>query len=481
MSDSTASAGSPLRKIPSVEALLQRDEIARLVAQFGRDSVVNAARESLDELRDEYRTKRGVPKDSDTTIEAAIESLPRRVASRLSSSLTPSLVPSVNATGIIVHTNLGRAPLSQGAIAAISRIASAYCNLEMDLEAGTRGSRHRHASALLGRLFPHHQALVVNNAAAGVLLALNTLAFGKEVIISRGELVEIGGSFRIPAILERSGARLREVGTTNKTRIADYEDAIGGETGLILRVHPSNFKIVGFTEHASTEELVSLGRRHSIPVVEDFGSGNLASLADFGLGEEPWVGETLHGGENSVDLSVFSGDKLLGGPQAGILLGSESLIRRCRENPLARALRVDKLTYAALEATLSAHARDKATEEIPVLTMLACPVADVQERVEICLRGLASSEFLARQEEAKSMVGGGAGADATVASIALVLSHPAMSAERLARRLRLGEPRIVGRVKDDEVWLDFRTVLPEQDVAILTRLASIGGEPQGEI
>lgn len=470
MSRPRSDAGARLRHLPSVESLLQRPGVSELAQRFGRESLLAACRGCLDNIREKLRI--GDPPSAEE-FQRDVEALPEKIVSWLERSTAPSLVPAINATGIIIHTNLGRAPLSPAAIDAIQAVASGYCNLEMDLERGERGSRHRHASSLLDQMFPHHHSLVVNNAAAGVLLALNTLAANKEVIISRGELVEIGGSFRIPSILERSGARLREVGTTNKTRIADYRDAITEDTGVILRVHPSNFRIIGFTEHATTASLAELGREHGIPVIEDFGSGNLASLSSRGLADEPWVSQTLHSGVDSVDLSIFSGDKLLGGPQAGILVGRSALVRECRENPMARALRADKLTYAALEATLSAHLRGKASEEIPVSRMIALPTAAIHERATRCQHGLDRTGFITHIEECTSMVGGGAGADASIPSVALALSRSDVSTDALAHSVRAGAPPILGRVSENKLLLDFRTVIPSQDDAVLARLVEI--------
>ena len=410
--------------------------------------------------------------------ESSVEAIDRGLAgieaairARLSSAVEPSLRRALNATGIIVHTNLGRAPLSPAAIAAIAEIGRGYSNLELDLETGKRGSRHRHAERLFSALFPEEKALVVNNAAAALMLALNTFALGKEVVISRGELVEIGGSFRVPEILERSGARLREVGTTNKTRLADYASVVGPETGAILRVHPSNFRIVGFTESATTEDLVHLGKERGLPVIEDFGSGNLISLAPFGLPGEPTVPESLASG---IDLCIFSGDKLLGGPQAGMLVGEGQRIEACRRNPMARALRVDKLVYAALEATLSSYVRGRAVEEIPVLRMLALSAEEIRKRALALVERLLGVEKLSIEvQPGASFVGGGAAPDAELPTWVLAIRAPHRSADSLLAALRRNRPPVLARISEGRVLVDLRTVGPEEESLLEDALRSL--------
>jgi len=365
----------------------------------------------------------------------------------------------INATGVILHTNLGRAPLAEEAASAAMDIARSYSNLELDLERGTRGSRMAHLEALLCELFGAPAAIAVNNNAAAMLLALNTLCAGREAVVSRGELVEIGGSFRIPEILERAGATLREVGTTNKTRLRDYERAIGPETGLLLRVHPSNFAIVGFAEQVSREELVGLARKRRVPMLEDVGSGALLDLRAYGLPHEPLLQEALAAG---VPLACASGDKLLGGPQAGILAGTRALVDACRKNPMARALRLDKLSIAALETTLRLY-RDPASREaaIPVLRMLAEPAASVRARARRAKRLLgaerasrAGAEVVACTAE----VGGGAMPGAGIPSYALSIRAPRGTAAAFARALRTGPEPVLGRIESDRLLLDLRTV-----------------------
>ncbi len=433
---------------------------------FGRQAVTDAARALCAELR------RAVTEGlAENELEVRIAALEEAVGEKLRAEIRASLRPAINATGIIVHTNLGRSPLSDRAVDAISEIARGYTNLELDLETGKRGSRHQHASHLLSRLFPGKSALVVNNAAAAVMLSVNTFALGKEVVISRGELVEIGGSFRVPDILARSGARLREVGTTNKTRIADYEQAIGPETGVLLRVHPSNFRIVGFTESASTEELAELGRERGLIVIEDFGSGNLLSLAPFSLPHEPTVAQSLASG---VHLSIFSGDKLLGGPQAGILVGENNAIETCRKNPMARALRVDKLTYAALEATLLSFVEGKATKEIPVLRMLSAPRSAIRGRAERFIASLGDTSPLELAIVATtSRIGGGAAVDAEIPSYAVTIVDPSTPAQRIVTALRAHRPPVIARIVDGRVLIDLRTVSERDEDALRAAIAAL--------
>ena len=434
---------------------------------FGRDALTDAARVVLVDLRVDIEAGMDEPE-----LARAIESLAHAVRRKLQSEIRVSLISAINATGVIVHTNLGRAPLSSRAAESVQAIARSYSNLELDLETGKRGSRHQHAARLLSRLFPGTDAIVVNNAAAAVMLSLNTFASGKEVIVSRGELVEIGGSFRVPDILTRSGARLREVGTTNKTRIADYSQAIGPDTGALLRVHPSNFRIVGFTESATTEELVALGEERNLPVIEDFGSGNLLSLTPFGLTNEPTVSESLSSG---VHLSIFSGDKLLGGPQAGILIGRDSAVEACRNNPMARALRVDKMTYAALEATLLSFVEGKATKEIPVLRMLAATKDEIRQRSENLVEAVNKRDNALELsiEEATSRVGGGAAADAELPTCVIAVTKKGVSAGTLLTTLRNRRPAVIARISEDRVLLDLRTVAPADEHLVREALSDL--------
>jgi L-seryl-tRNA(Ser) seleniumtransferase len=464
---SAGDAGQLLRRLPSVEKLLDQTGFRKLEAEFGRDSLVAATRSALAGLRDAVRDARIDQSDFDR----ALASMESSIGSQLAMASSPSLVSVINATGIIVHTNLGRAPLAPSAIAAVARVASSYSNLEYDLTTGKRGRREQHAVRPIERLFPGYDALVVNNNAAAVLLTLNSFAASKEVLISRGELVEIGGSFRIPDILERSGARLREVGTTNKTRIQDYEAAFGSDTALILRVHPSNFRIVGFTESASTEELVAVGKERGIPVIEDFGSGNILSLRSYGLPNEPTVQDSLAAG---VDLITFSGDKLLGGPQAGVLIGRAESVKKCRENPLARALRVDKLTYAALEATLATFVQGKAAEHIPVLKMLSAPASEVRSRGRRLVKSLDDKKGLELSLlDGASKVGGGAAPEAELPTSLVGVRVKDLSAQTILDRLRGHDPPVIARIADDQVLLDLRTVIPAEEETLTSALKGL--------
>ncbi len=456
-----------LRRIPSVERLFEAAGFQQLASEYGRSELLAATRAVLAKIRKEVIEGR----IEETNFETTIDSVASSVRSLLVSTTASSLVPVVNATGIIVHTNLGRAPLPESAIDALAKIARGYSNLEFNLEAGKRGHREQHAARLLARMFPGHDAHVVNNNAAAVLLVLNAFAASREVIVSRGELVEIGGSFRIPDILERSGATLREVGTTNKTRLADYEEAIGPSTGLILRVHHSNFRIIGFTERATTEELVDLGQAHNLPVIEDFGSGNMLPLGPYGLPDEPTVLESLKKG---VDLVTFSGDKLLGGPQAGIIVGSPERVQTCRKNPLARALRVDKLTYAALEATLSSYVRESALEDVPVLKMLSTPPSEIESRSHRFVKSLKAIEGLnLHVAKGFSKVGGGAAPEEEIPTYVMTVDVAGKSAQQVLARLRFHKPPIIARISDDKVLIDLRTVLPEQENLLQSALKEL--------
>jgi L-seryl-tRNA(Ser) seleniumtransferase len=415
-----------LRDLPSVDELL-RDE--RLAGE-PHDLAVGAARAVLEQARVEISEGR----DPGPLADAVVEALAR--------SRRPALRRVLNATGVLVHTNLGRAPLAQAALDRVAEVGAGYSNLEYDLVQGERGSRQDHLASLLSRLTGAEAALVVNNNAAAILLALAALAEGREVIVSRGELIEIGDGFRIPEVLARSGARLVEVGTTNRTRAEDYERAIGAETALILRVHQSNFRVVGFSELPRLADLAEVARRHELPLVDDLGSGALAPV-----GDEPTPAESLRAG---ADLVTFSGDKLLGGPQAGIVVGRRELVERLRRHPLQRALRADKLTLAALEGTLAA-VLDPGLGEIPVLRMLHEPVERVRERA-----GRLATAVGGEVEETIARVGGGALPLAEVASAACAVD------ETLALPLGLGEPPVIGIVRDGRLLLDCRTLTDDE-------------------
>jgi L-seryl-tRNA(Ser) seleniumtransferase len=435
----------PRRALPSVNALLESDMVRPLLASAPRELVVNAVRDAVAAARDAV----DAPRDAGewgTAIRDALAMRQRR-----------SLRPVINATGVILHTNLGRAPLATEAVEAIRDIADGYSNLEYDLDRGTRGSRYAHCVALLRELTGAEDALVVNNGAAALVLALNTLAEGQPAIVSRGELVEIGGSFRIPDIMAKSGARLAEVGTTNRTHIADYERALAGG-GVIVKVHRSNFALQGFVADVSLADLAKLAASREVPVIYDLGSGLLLSLERFGLTGEPLASDVIRDGATVVTMS---GDKLLGGPQAGILLGRRAEIDRIRTNPLTRALRVDKLTLAALEATLALY-RDpeRAFREIPTLAMISRDVAEVRARARSIADRLSSRGIGCQVVETDASVGGGSFPTARMASAAVALSG---NPEHLDARLRAADPPVISRILDGRVLLDFRTVQTELD------------------
>ena len=458
------------RKLPSVDELLRSEAIAALIEREGHVAVADAARAVLDHLRAEIASGHL----DEPAVEAAVKGIGEAVEGQLRRALGYSLRRLVNATGVILHTNLGRAPLLPAAFEHMREAGAAYSNLEFDLEAGERGKRDVHVQRLFARLLGEDVAtIVVNNNAAAVLLALNTLAEGGEVIVSRGELVEIGGSFRIPDVMSKSAAVLREIGTTNRTRLADYERAINDRTRLLLRVHRSNFQIVGFTEQPSLEELVALGRKRNLPVMEDLGSGALFDLRSVGIAGEPGVANSLRAG---VDVVTYSGDKLLGGPQAGLLSGRREVIARLRSNPLFRALRVDKLTYAALEATLLAYVRQD-YDAIPAVRMMRLSAEEIGRRAEALAAGLREKAPKLRVEvvEGQSLVGGGAAPSAALPTRVLAVTVPGLGANELAARLRQSDQPIIARVEEERVVIDLRTVFPEQDVAVAQALLRIIG------
>jgi L-seryl-tRNA(Ser) seleniumtransferase len=452
------------RVIPSIERLRQREAVRVLEAQYGHAALVDALRAEADALRERLTESEITVSTSD---DAAGE-IERRVRRRLSRSMTPSLVTVINATGVILHTNLGRAPLSREAAARLADVAASYTNLEYDLEAGERGARDGHAERLLCALTDAEAAVVVNNNAAATLLMLAALAAGREVIVSRGELVEIGGGFRVPDVMAQSGARLREVGTTNRTRASDYAAAIDDRTALILRVHPSNFQIDGYTARPTLEELVSIGQRYGVPVVEDLGSGYLGSHPGAtDVPDEPSVQASIIGG---ADVVSFSGDKLLGGPQAGILAGRREPLAAIRRHPLMRALRVDKLTYAALEATLIDFATGRAAH-IPVTRMLGLPVEAIAARAAALADRLRAAGFRVELIDGFSTIGGGSAPGSQLPTCLVAIERPGSSAASLLTALRRLSTPIVARIHDDRVVLDLRTVFDEQD-AVLAELLS---------
>ena len=463
------------RELPSVDELLRMPEVAQLAETHGSAAAADAARAVVARLRSEINSEL---LDAEG-LRLAMDGVAGAVKTQLLRALSHSLRLVINATGVILHTNLGRAPLSETALAHIQETAVNYTNLEFEVEAGERGKRDVHVDRLFRKLLDETatrsdvSTIVVNNNAAAVLLALNTFAEGGEVIVSRGELVEIGGSFRIPDVMGKSNAVLREVGTTNRTRLADYEKAINERTRLLLRVHRSNFEITGFTEQPSVAELVDLARTKRIPLMEDLGSGALVDLQSFGIHGEPSVLDSLRSG---VDVVTYSGDKLLGGPQAGLISGRADLIAKMRSNSLFRALRVDKLTYAALEATLLSYVK-RDYGAIPTLKMMGMGREEIGARAQKIAEGLKKSSpaktIAVEVIDGESMIGGGAAPSSVLPTRLLALHHPDLSAEQIATRLRTADPPIIARVADGRVLLDLRTVFPDEDPQIADALSRI--------
>jgi L-seryl-tRNA(Ser) seleniumtransferase len=456
------------RRLPAVHRVMAAEPLAGAAHRWGAEAVAEAAAEAVQEVRDALAQGRDVPPEALQPAELA-----RRALSRLQERSRPSLRRVINATGVVLHTNLGRAVLAEAARAAVQQAAATYTNLEVDLETGERGSRYQHVAERIRRLTGAEAALVVNNNAAAVLLVLAALAAGRSVVVSRGELVEIGGSFRIPDVMAQSGARLVEVGTTNRTRAADYRAAVGPDTAALLKVHRSNFRLVGFVAEATLEELVALGRETSLPVVYDLGSGTLVDLEPFGLPGEPTVQSAVAAG---ADVVTFSGDKLLGGPQAGIICGRAAWVERCRRHPLNRALRVDKLTLAALEATLRCYERPgEALRAVPTLAMLARPSEELRVAAER-LAAAAAAALAGRAEVSvlggASQAGGGSLPAVELPTWLVAVGPTRRSAAEALARLRTGEPPVVARVQGDRLLLDPRTLLPGDDEDLVAALAA---------
>ena len=443
------------RDIPSVDQILKHPRTEQLLGAYGHAWTVSAIREVLDELRQSLPNLAEIPSDAELVI--SLESI-------LQKQSQPSLRPVINATGVLLHTNLGRAPLSQAALAAVESVACGYSTLEYDLTKGKRGKRDIHASALLTRLTDGESALVVNNNAAAVLLALSALSKGKKVAISRSQLVEIGGGFRIPDVMKQSGAKLLEVGTTNRTRLADFEQAIAEGASLLLVAHQSNFKIIGFTEEPALEDLAKLAHLHNVPLMVDLGSGAFLDTAKYGLAHETTVQETLAKG---ADLVCFSSDKLLGGPQAGILIGKADLLTKIRRHPLYRAIRADKLCLAALSATLLHYLKGEAEQAIPLYQMLSRSIESLQAQVQKWIDRLQAGSAM----EGFSTIGGGSLPAETLPTCLLALK--VKSPAKLAATLREATPPIIARVQDDLLLLDPRTVLPWQEETLLKSLHTV--------
>jgi L-seryl-tRNA(Ser) seleniumtransferase len=511
---STANKSALFQKLPSTDELLRQPDMQALIEREGHSAVAESIRVVLARLRQEIANGQIAGSQLDEkSLDRALGGLSAAVERQLRQSLSYSLLPLVNATGVILHTNLGRAPLAAAALDRVRATAGAYSNLEFDLSTGERGKRDVHVDRLFRKLLDDAlpsfarldpsaplragsrgqpsppgseqtistaiSTIVVNNNAAAVLLALNSLAEGGEVIVSRGELVEIGGSFRIPDVMSKSNATLREVGTTNRTRVADYERAINDRTRLLLRVHRSNFEITGFTEQPGLDELVALARRRNLPLMEDLGSGALVDLRSVGINGEPGVLDILRAG---VDIVTYSGDKLLGGPQAGLISGRADLVARMRSNSLFRALRVDKLTYATLEATLLAYVK-RDHDAVPVLRMMRLSKDEITRRAGKIVSGVASAQVKSAEAnsahlklellDGESVIGGGAAPSAVLPTRLIALTHIDLSADELSARLRASTPPVIARVEEGRVLLDLRTVFPEQDVDLATSLASL--------
>ncbi len=464
-----ATRNASFRRIPSVDALVAEPGAAPLIGRFGRDAVVAAARVELDEVRRAISASpdaAGSP-SSPAPPDVPAAALLARLGARLERRFAPSLAPAVNATGVIMHSGLGRAVLSASAGEALAAVAAGYSNLALDPVSGRRVSRDRHVDGLLRELTGAEAATVANNNAAATVLVLDTLARGKEVVVSRGQLVEIGGSFRLPEVMATSGAVLREVGATNKTHLRDYEAAIGASTGAILRVHHSNYRIVGFAAEPPIEELAALGRDRGVPVIDDLGSGALVDLARYGLAAEPLVRSSVRAG---ADIVCFSGDKLIGGPQSGLIVGKASWIAQIRKNPLARAFRCGKLTLAALEATLKLFlAPDKLERVHPIYRMLALTPDTLGPRagkLAASLRLSLPASAAVSVEDGASEIGSGAVPVETLPSRVLAVRSRAVAPEELARRLRAGVPPVFARIHKDAVLFDLRTIQPSEDAIV---------------
>src|SRR5262245_16459378 len=462
-----------LRHLPSIDRLLRRDGLKDLIAAAGRDAVRDRLREVLAEIRREIVHANGdAPDPADP--EKLTREIERRLNARFDLRRRSRSQRVINATGVVLHTNLGRAPLSLRALEAIDE-ASGYCNVEYDLESGRRGKRGSGLEAMWRELLGCEAAAVVNNCAAAVLITLNTLAEGGEVLVSRGELIEIGGSFRIPDVIAKSGARIREVGTTNRTRLGDYERTINEQTRVILRAHPSNYRIIGFTEKPALEDLADLARERSLPLFEDVGSGCLVDLNTIGVHDEPTVAHSIKALSRAGCWVVsFSGDKLLGGPQAGIVLGEAETIKRIKSNPLMRALRVDKLTYAALEATLDSYLSGRATEEIPALTALHMTKETITRRARAFVRRARSIGALSlKLMDGHSVVGGGSAPETHLPTMLIGVTSQRMGADEIEKSLRRNRPPVIVRIVEDQIALDLRTVAPGDEKDLMEALRSI--------
>lgn len=455
------------RKLPKVDVLLGDEKIRKLCEEYGRGFVVDCIRQELERMR-------GLIASEDVVqLEECLKNFPGLVEKKILKEIECPLKKVCNATGIILHTNLGRAPLGKIHLDAAAQAMCSYSNLEYDLETGKRGKRWTHYADVISKIVGTEGAIAVNNNAASLTLIFGALAKGKEVVVSRGESIEIGGKFRIPEVVEQSGAKLKEVGTTNRTRISDYENAINENTGALLKVHTSNYRVVGFTEEASLEEIAQLGKKYNLPVIMDLGSGVLINLEKYGLAHEPTVQEQVKKG---ADLVCFSGDKLLGGPQAGIIVGKKEIIQKLEHYPLMRAIRLDKCAIAALTATFREYLdEERAVKNIPVLHMIARPLEELKAQAEALHAGLSECAGMAEilVEESNSMVGGGSLPEEELPSYAVTIRPKDSSCEELAERMRHFSTPVIAHIKNDKVWLDMRTVMPEDLVDLIDHIREL--------
>jgi len=469
----TKAVSSVLRLIPSVDEVLRTPTGQRLKGSIGSKQLTALARTAVADIRALARSNTAItgrPIEEHTTA-SLLQEAERRLEAALEQERLTGLTHIINATGVVLHTNLGRAPLSQSALEAIRR-AARYCNLEYDTATGSRGRRGIRVESLLVQLTGAEEALVVNNCAAAALLILNVLASDGETIVSRGELVEIGGDFRIPDVMATSGTRMVEVGTTNRTSVDDYRRAITKETRLLMRVHPSNYRIVGFASSPDLPELAKLAREANLPLYEDAGSGQIRDLSAYGVTDEHSVAELVTSG---ADVISFSGDKLLGSAQAGLIVGKADLVNRLRKHPLYRALRIDKLRLAALEASLESYQRAVETEELPVMQMLSLSREGLRSRAQRVVEQIANQNTRLKVSllESDSALGGGAGPTANLPTTTISLTHDVLSAEDIERQLRASQPPIVGRIFENQVMLDLRTVFPDEESALITAVKSL--------
>jgi L-seryl-tRNA(Ser) seleniumtransferase len=464
-----------LRLLPSIDALLRSETAEKLLPETGARHLTSLARNAADELRGEILEKSGEADETEFSREELLKEAEKRLEKAWETERNLKLQKVINATGVVIHTNLGRAPLSENARKAVAEEAARYCNLEYDLKSGKRGNRGARAEILLAEIAGAESALIVNNCAAAAFLVLTVLASGGEAIVSRGELVEIGGDFRVPDVMTQSGTILKEVGTTNRTKISDYERAITENTRLFLKVHPSNYRIIGFTESPSLKDLAELAHKNDVLLYEDAGSGAMFDLSEFGLTDEPVIPESIKAG---ADVVTFSGDKLLGGVQSGLIVGRRQVVEKIRKHPLYRALRVDKLIYAALEATLESFRREKALEEIPVLQMLAAPLEELKRRTEDFARKLAeisgeNAPLKYEIIEGRSVIGGGSAPMVQPETIVLALKHAQITVSKLEETLRSSRPPVITRILEDKVLIDLRTVSETEEAQLLEALAKL--------